>query len=99
MPDGRCDDDALRIRIAVPPALWINPHARISAKQGVRTGIERPALRPDRRQIGGERLLSLRRRALASLQHAQGYRTLRTEEGRGGKKCVGPCKTRGARNN
>src|SRR3546814_5050276 len=25
MPDGRCDDDALRIRIAVPPALWINP--------------------------------------------------------------------------
>src|SRR3546814_18755890 len=76
MPDGRCDDDALRIRIAVPPALWINPHARISAKQGVRTGIERPALRPDRRQIGGERLLSLRRRELASLQHAQGYRIL-----------------------
>src|SRR3546814_6817661 len=56
MPDGRWDDDALRIRIAVPPALWINPHARISAKQGVRTGIERPALRPDRRQIGGEQI-------------------------------------------
>src|SRR3546814_12033288 len=74
MPDGRCDDDALRIRIAVPPALWINPHARISATHGVRTGIERPALRPDRGQLGTERLWSPRRRALASPQPPQGYR-------------------------
>src|SRR3546814_19665624 len=59
--------------MAFPPFVWYMPQARISAKQGVRSGIERPALRRDRRQIGGGRLLSLRRRELVSLQHAQGY--------------------------